>query len=78
MSGASLAKFPADLSKESFETFLFCVISLDSLGRCVLNLFPSMTAKYVELLEGPIICLLGIKCDNFLEAICTSLDTVNC
>ena len=78
MSWARLAKFPANLSKKAFEPLLFRIIGLDGLGRCVLNIFPRMTTKYVELLERPIVCLLGIKGDYFLETIRTSLDTMDC
>lgn len=78
MSRARLAKFPANLSKKPFESLLFRIIRIDGLGRRVLNLFPSMTTKYVELLEGPIVCLLSIKGDYFLETIRTSLDTMDC
>lgn len=78
MSGAGLAKLPTHFSKKPFEPFLFRVISLDCLGRYVLNIFPSMATKYIELLEGPVVCLLGIKGNYLLETIRTSLDTVEC
>jgi hypothetical protein len=78
MSGAGVAKFPANLSKKPFEPLLFHIISLDSLGCCILNLFPCVTTEYIKLLEGPIVCLLGIKRNYFLEAIRTSLDTLDC
>jgi len=78
MSRAGLAKFPASLSKKPFEPLLFHIISLDGLGRCILNLFPRVTTTYIELLEAPIVCLLSIKGNYFLEAIRTSLDTIDC
>ncbi len=75
MRWASLAKLPADLSKKPFETLLFRMIGLDGLGCRVLNVFPSVAAKYIELLEGPIVGLFGIKGDNLLKTIRTHLDT---
>lgn len=77
MSGAGSAKFPANLSKKPFKSLLFRIICLDGLGRCVLNIFPSMTTEYIKLFEGPIVCFLGIKGNYFLETIRTSLDTID-